>query len=75
MDFSLPPELEALRDRTRAFIAEQVIPLGSGFGNEVHGPSAALRAELVERARRTGLLTPHASRELVGLAHGETPAG
>ncbi|MEZ5664180.1 MAG: acyl-CoA dehydrogenase family protein [Burkholderiaceae bacterium] len=67
MDFSLSPELCDLRDRTRAFIAEQVIPLEKNADQDAHGPSPALRTELVERARRAGLLTPHASREMGGL--------
>jgi acyl-CoA dehydrogenase len=67
MDFSLTPQLQALRERTRAFVAEQVLPLEGDAGNLPHGPSEALRAELVARARRAGLLTPHASRELGGL--------
>lgn len=67
MDFSLSPELCDLRDRTRAFIAEQVIPLEKSADQDAHGPSPALRTELVERARRAGLLTPHASREMGGL--------
>ena len=52
MDFSLSPELCDLRDRTRAFIAEQVIPLEKSADQDAHGPSPALRTELVERARR-----------------------
>ncbi|WP_312807774.1 acyl-CoA dehydrogenase family protein, partial [Comamonas sp.] len=67
MDFSLSPELLALRDKTRAFIAEQVIPLENDARQSRHGPDEALRRELVERARAAGLLTPHASRELGGL--------
>lgn len=67
MNFSLSPELQTLRDRVRNFIREQVIPLEADPGAGHHGPEPALRAELVERARRTGLLTPHASREMGGL--------
>lgn len=67
MDFELSPELLALRDRVRAFVAEEVIPLENDAGNTEHGPSEALRAELVQRARRAGLLTPHASRHYGGL--------
>jgi len=71
MDFSLPPELLALRDRTRAFIAEQVIPLENDERQSHHGPSEALRRELVARAKAAGLLTPHASPEMggMGLSH------
>jgi acyl-CoA dehydrogenase len=67
MDFTLPAELQALQNRTREFIATQVIPLEKEQGLHEHGPSEALRAELVQRARSAGLLTPHASREMGGL--------
>jgi acyl-CoA dehydrogenase len=67
IDFSLSPELLALRERTRRFIAEQVIPLENDPGETSHGPSEALRLELTGRARAAGLLTPHASPEFGGL--------
>ncbi|WP_298233113.1 acyl-CoA dehydrogenase family protein [uncultured Azohydromonas sp.] len=67
MDFSLSPALLALQQRTRRFIAEQVIPLERDPRQTPHGPGEALRRELVERACAAGLLTPHASRELGGL--------
>jgi len=68
MDFALTPELIDLRDRTRQFIADQVLPLEGDPRESAHGPSEELRAELIARARAAGLLTPHASRELGGLA-------
>lgn len=67
MDFTLSPEAEALRERTRRFIAEQVIPLENDPRQDSHGPHRELRDELVARAREAGLLTPHASREMGGL--------
>ena len=67
MDFSLSPQLQALREQTRAFIAEQVIPLENDGRQSSHGPSEALRRELVGRARTAGLLTPHASKHFGGL--------
>lgn len=67
MDFSLSPELLELRDRTRRFIAEQVIPLENDERQSAHGPDEALRRELVARAKAAGLLTPHASIEMGGL--------
>jgi len=67
MDFSLPPDLIELRERTRAFVAEQVIPLEGDPRETAHGPTEALRDELVERARAAGLLTPHASKAMGGL--------
>ncbi len=67
MNFDLSPEIQELRDRTRQFIAEQIIPLENDERQSSHGPSEALRRELVARARTAGLLTPHASREMGGL--------
>ena len=67
MDFSLSPELLELQARTRAFIAEEVIPFELDARQTPHGPTEDLRQELVARARRVGLLTPHASHELGGL--------
>lgn len=67
MDFSISPELEALKQRTRNFIAEQVVPLENDPRQGPHGPEESLRLDLVERARSAGMLTPHASTELGGL--------
>ncbi|MFM0245609.1 acyl-CoA dehydrogenase family protein [Paraburkholderia sediminicola] len=67
MNFELSPDLIALRDRTRQFITEQVIPLENDVRQDSHGPSEALRRELIERARRAGLLTPHAPVAMGGL--------
>jgi len=67
MDFALTPELADLRDRTRAFIADEVIPLEGDPRESAHGPSEDFRAELIAKARAAGLLTPHASREMGGL--------
>lgn len=67
MNFTLPPDICELRDHTRRFIAEQVIPLENDARQSLHGPTEALRRELVERARAAGLLTPHASLEMGGL--------
>ena len=72
MDFEIVPEISRLRDRVRAFIAEQVIPLEADErATGDHGPSEALRRDLVARARAAGLLTPHASSEMggMGLSH------
>ena len=67
MNFDIPPDIAALRERTRQFIAEQVIPLEGDPRHGLHGPSKELREELVARARAAGLLTPHASIEMGGL--------
>ncbi len=67
MDFSLSPRLLDLQARTRQFIAEEVIPFENDARQTSHGPTESLRDELVARARKAGLLTPHASPELGGL--------
>jgi acyl-CoA dehydrogenase len=67
MNFQIPTELAELRERTRRFIAEQVITLERSSEHSSHGPSAELRSELIARARSAGLLTPHASLEMGGL--------
>ncbi|MGQ0502073.1 MAG: acyl-CoA dehydrogenase family protein [Panacagrimonas sp.] len=67
MDFALSTELLDLQARTRQFIAEEVIPLEKDPRQHAHGVEESLRHELVARARRAGLLTPHASPELGGL--------
>lgn len=71
MDFQLSKELLDLRERVRIFITEAVIPLENDSRAGAHGPSEALRRELVERARAARLLTPHASVEMggMGLSH------
>jgi acyl-CoA dehydrogenase len=71
MDFSLTTELVKLRDRVRAFIADEIIPFESDPRQTAHGPAPELRDELIERARRAGLLTPHGPKTLggMGLSH------
>jgi acyl-CoA dehydrogenase len=39
MDFSLSPELIALRDRTRRFIADEIIPFETDARLTPHGPA------------------------------------
>jgi len=67
MDFSLSPEQLALREKTRAFIRDVVMPYEHDPRRGAHGPEASLRQVLVEKAREAGLLTPQASKHLGGL--------
>lgn len=67
IDFSLTPALADLQSRVRRFITEQVIPLEGDPHQGAHGPDDLLRAELIERARRAELLTPHVAPEYGGL--------
>lgn len=64
---TLSNELLELQKKVREFIQQEVIPLEDDPRQDSHGPSEALRNELVSRARRWGLLTPHASQEMGGL--------
>lgn len=68
MDFSLSPELKALQERTCRFIAAEVIPMENDARHTPHGPDEALRTELIDKARAAGLLTPHASEDMGGMA-------
>lgn len=67
MDFSLSADQLALQEKTRRFIAEEIIPMERDKRQTSHGPTEELRTELVDKARTWGLLTPHAGRELGGL--------
>jgi acyl-CoA dehydrogenase len=71
MDFSLSSEVQALRERVRQFIHEQVIPFENDPRQDSHGPHRELRDELINKARNAGLLTPHASEAMggMGLSH------
>ncbi len=60
IDFTLPAEHVELRDRVTAFIRDEVIPREDDPRQDAHGPSDALRLEMVDRARVAGLLSTHA---------------
>jgi acyl-CoA dehydrogenase len=61
IDFTLEPEVEALRDRVRAFVADVVIPAEPRDRSE-HGLDDGLLAELQEGARAAGLFARAAER-------------
>src|SRR5579872_952203 len=66
VDFSLPPDLVSLRERTLAFIRDEVVPL-EAMGDE-HGEIPADRLEaLRERAREAGLFAPAVPQRWGGL--------
>jgi acyl-CoA dehydrogenase len=66
MDFSLDPDLERLRDRVRAFVADAVIPAEDADRSE-HGLDDGLRARLQVAAREAGVFAPTVAAELGGL--------
>ena len=67
MDFTIPPELSDLQERTRAFIRDKVIPLEGDTRQERHGPTDELRRELNALAAAAGLMAPHVAKEYGGL--------
>jgi acyl-CoA dehydrogenase len=67
MDFSLPPDLVDLQQRTERFVNERIIPYESDPRLGPHGPSEDLRLELVALGRQAGLLSPHVGTEWGGL--------
>jgi len=73
IDFDIPADLAALRDEIRAFVAEQIVPYETDPRLTRHGPDDELRTELVELARKAGLLTFQAPKRFGGRepSHGE----
>ncbi len=73
IDFAVPPALAELAARVRAFVADEILPYERDPRLTHHGPTDALRAELVGRARAAGLLTLQAPKALggMGLSHVE----
>jgi len=67
MNFDLPPDLVALRDRVAAFIRDSVIPAEPQSGEEV-GPATIY--VLREKARRAGIYGPQLPPEYGGLGLG-----
>ncbi len=66
MDFTLPPELAALRNRVQAFIDREVLPL-EPFENDEDGLPTALLTTLRQRAREAGIWAPQLPAEYSGL--------
>ncbi len=67
MDFSLPEEINTLKERTERFIRDKILPFEGDPRQGPHGPSEELRRELLALGREAGLLTPHIGREWGGL--------
>jgi acyl-CoA dehydrogenase len=70
MDFSLSPEIEDIRVRTRAFIEQHVLPLEANpvnFSEHENIPFDRL-APIQAKARAAGLWAPQAPKEFGGMA-------
>ena len=71
LDFTLPPELDDLLGRVRAFVAEEALPAEA----EIEDPADLLPSwhvvdRLRDRARERGIYTPHLPEEWGGLGVG-----
>ncbi|MET8423008.1 acyl-CoA dehydrogenase family protein [Nocardia sp. NPDC004860] len=66
IDFSIPADLAAERDRVRRFVIDKIVPFERDPRLTTHGPDDELRQELVELARAEKLLTIQAPVELGG---------
>jgi acyl-CoA dehydrogenase len=67
MDFSLSNELFELKDRTERFVKEKVMPYERDPRQTPHGPTEALRRELIALGRGARLISPHVGHEWGGL--------
>ncbi|WP_174184858.1 acyl-CoA dehydrogenase family protein [Nocardia barduliensis] len=66
IDFAIPAELAAERDRVRRFVIDKIVPYERDPRLTAHGPTDELRQELVELARAEKLLTVQAPEALGG---------
>ena len=69
MDFTLSPEIEDLRARTRAFVEEHVLPLETdpmNFSEHENIPDSRL-APVREKAKKAGLWAPQSPKEYGGM--------
>ncbi|MBU3750484.1 MAG: acyl-CoA dehydrogenase, partial [Mycobacterium sp.] len=66
IDFEIPADLAARRDEIRAFVTEDIVPFERDPRLTRHGPNEEMRTELVELARKAGLLTVQAPRRFGG---------
>ena len=71
MDFTLPPEIEDIRLRTRAFVAEHVLPLEAdpeNFSEHENIPLERLAPVQAQARKATGLWAPQSPKEFGGMA-------
>ncbi|MHB8603648.1 MAG: acyl-CoA dehydrogenase family protein [Thermoplasmatota archaeon] len=73
IDFTVPPELEAVRTRVAKFVADEVLPAEArALRNETESGEPAMKVveELRAKARAAKLWTPHLPQEWGGLGLG-----
>ena len=57
IDFTIPEEIEKLKESTQKFIFDTVIPMEKDKRQDNHGPHDTLRKELNQKAKKAGLLS------------------
>jgi len=67
IEFTLTDEQRDLRDRTRAFVVDKIIPYEKDPRVTPHGPTDELRLELNQLARDAGLFAPHVPTQWGGM--------
>jgi acyl-CoA dehydrogenase len=70
MDFTLPPDIEDIRLRTRAFVDEHVLPLEAdpkNFSDHENIPPERL-APVRDKAKQAGLWAPQSPKDFGGMA-------
>ena len=67
IDFTIPEEIEKLKEVTQKFIFDTVIPMEKDKRQDNHGPHDTLRKELNQKAKKAGLLSPSVGKEWGGL--------
>lgn len=71
IDLSHSPEVDALVERTTAFVRETVLPIDDRFGGDIAAAGGdTIRIELQSAARDAGLLAPHGPERFGGLGLG-----
>ena len=73
MQYAISEQLQELQARARAFIADEIIPMERDPRCTPHGPTEGLRAELIAKGRKAGLLSSHVSPEFGGLGLNTRP--
>jgi acyl-CoA dehydrogenase len=70
MDFTLPPDLDAIRQRTRSFVAEHILPLEAAPGS--YDEHENIRLDVLRtvqaKAKAAGLWSPQAPKAWGGMA-------
>ncbi|MDQ3608038.1 MAG: acyl-CoA dehydrogenase family protein, partial [Actinomycetota bacterium] len=71
LDFSVPPHLQPILERVRAFVAEDALPAEERIDDPADVPASwDLVEALRDRARERGIYTPHLPEEWGGLGVG-----